>query len=96
MIVKVRRPQGAWKLFDNASDPVYLDRPVPYRDVQYILEDPTLECSVIMDCKPGDDPHESLVQVVEFKRHDCRAIVIFNTVAYIMDDGGATVEKVKV
>lgn len=94
MIVKVRRPQGAWKLFDDASDPVYLDRPVPYAEVQHMLEDPTLEAAVIMDRKPGDDPHQLPVQVVEFKRYDARVVVVFNTIAYICSDSGKTVEKV--
>lgn len=95
MIIKVRRPQGAWKLFDDANDPVYLDKPVPYKQIQYILDDPTIECSVIIDRKSTEEnPLDMLVQIVEFKQGDARVAVVFNTICYICNQEGKTIEKV--
>ncbi len=101
MIVKVQGETGNWILFDNAEKVEFSTTPRKFHSIEeidavgvdeeashvhYILTEP---CHEGMDF---ENPVEAAI--ISFTQNHKKHIIIFNTVAYLCNDQGKTIERV--
>lgn len=103
MLIKVKDVDGKWYLFDNAEEIHYdttLDIIKNQRDLGFLVDpDEQVSLKVIlpnvdMDAISEENPLK--VGIIKFIRQSKHYMLVFNTLIYICNDNGKTVEKVSI
>lgn len=103
MLIKVKDIDGKWVLFDNAEEVHYdttLEELTSKRDLGFLIgSDEQVSLKVILpnvDLDVIDDDHPLKVGIIKFVRQSKHYMVVFNTLVYICNDNGRTIERVSV
>ena len=101
MLVKIKGEGSNWTIFDNAEQVEYNSSPERISSPQdlYLLGNSAEECTYILPTIVNDGIDFQIdkptdVGFIKFTRQQKTYIVIFNTIAYLCNDSGKTVEKI--
>jgi hypothetical protein len=103
MIIKVKSKGNSWVLIDNAA-PIKLDTTIhsftSSSQLDYVLPlgaEPSVEVTYVLpetSLSEASQGNPLKVCVLEYQRNGKDCAVVFNTIAYICNDHGKTVDKV--
>lgn len=103
MLVKVFEEDNSWVLFDNAEGVRFSTQPQRFtnqRELGFLSgHEGSISVTLVL---PGVDQSEIsednplVAGVIRFTRAQKQHVVVFNTLAYLCNDTGKTVEKVAV
>ncbi len=103
MLIKVKDVDGKWVLFDNAEEVHYDTTQEEFtskRDLGFLVgPEEQVSLTIVLpnvDLDSIDDDHPLKVGIIKFIRQSKRYMVVFNTLCYICNDQGKTVEKVAI
>ncbi len=103
MLIKVKDSDGKWVLFDNAEEVRYdttLDEIRHQRDLGFLVDpDEQVHLTIVLpnvDMEAISDDNPLKVGIIKFLRQSKKYMVVFNTLTYICNDHGKTVEKVQI
>ncbi len=103
MLIKTKDQEGKWILFDNAEEVRYdttLESIKHQRELGFLVDpDDQVHLTVVLpdvDMEAISDTNPLKVGIIKFVRLGKRYVVVFNTVTYICNDQGKTVEKVAI
>ena len=101
MLVKIKGEGSSWTIFDNAEQVEYNSSPERITSPQdlYRLGNDAEECTYILNGVPNDGVDFVIdspldVGFIRFTRQAKTYIVIFNTIGYLCNDSGKTVERI--
>jgi len=101
MIVKVQGETGKWILFDNAEKVEFNTTPRKFRSIEEIdavgVEEDASDVFYILT----EPSHEEMnftnpveAAIISFVKNHRKYVILFNTVAYLCNDQGKTIERV--
>lgn len=103
MLIKTKDQEGKWILFDNAEEVRYdttLENITNQRELGFLVDpDDQVHLTVVLpgvDMDAISDTNPLKVGIIKFVRLGKKYVVVFNTVTYICNDQGKTVEKVAI
>ena len=101
MIVKVQGETGNWILFDNAEKVEFNTTPRKFYSIEEIdavsIEEEASQVYFVLtkphhEAMDFENPVEAAI--ISFTQNHKKSVIIFNTVAYLCNDQGKTIERV--
>lgn len=101
MLLKISDGASGWTIFDQVDNVHYCQIGCSVKDVEElesidVQEDSVRLILISKECFPLENDHRLDVGLLGFERDNRKYSALYTDVAYICDNSGSTVERVKV